>query len=708
MFKFKKFKALLLIIFGLFITVALISCNSKSGVEGSLTALERTTRITVKATFGTNKNLENGDAVPHIKQYKYDDDSSEYVYDNKDVELSFSNDVYTSASETFTGLTPDTKYLYRLYVTYKSKDKKIAEIECKTKANDETTKISSVEEFYMMEDDPSADYELTADLDFDDSYNSIFNSSSSKQFKGTFNGNGHTISNISFTSDSQIGIFSYCNEAVIYNLNIENVKGDFTSGRASVDMGAVCGKAINTILYNVNVKNVDFDIQGNSTATINVAALVGLSQGSSIVNCKADGVDIAFTRLRSKVSLGAICGQAVGSSDLTLDKIKEEINSTDENVVKYFDDAVEREATTNASKYYILAYDTEAINTNLSGVLYYLTRNESYDAFSHVGGFIGDVSTKDIVYDCYTDCDIEITESESSSNDNEFSLAVGGFFGINYTGTVNAENCLAVASIMVYAGSKPSDDLTDAEKELAYEKLMSNPLCNSFDTDSKTSKDDDAEEVVVQLALIGGFIGGINEYPCRLSNCIFKPGYGFDVYASQFRKATTTEYNYISENYDLASVVDTIITVNGIDYKIEKADSTYYELDATEKTLTEDTYEANMYYTLSADTYTLAIGEFDSTETYYELAIEQVTVSETTFDSTKHYIKNSDSYTLANEFETNYEIFAKYLFADELIGYSAVDASRQDRYDTGVELYSDSADYSSYGKNIYEYLNSLK
>ena len=115
-----------------------------------------------------------------------------------------------------------------------------------------------------------------------------------------------------------------------------------------------------------------------------------------------------------------------------------------------------------------------------------------------------------------------------------------------------------------------------------------------------------------------------------------------------------------------------------------------------------------MYYTLSADTYTLAIGEFDSTETYYELAIEQVTVSETTFDSTKHYIKNSDSYTLANEFETNYEIFAKYLFADELIGYSAVDASRQDRYDTGVELYSDSADYSSYGKNIYEYLNSLK
>ena len=105
----KKLGALMLIAIAFVCAISLTSCGSNSGVDASMTAVSTATRVTITATFGTNKNLKSGDAVPHVKQYKYNSETDKYDYDNVDLQLSFSSNVYTTSKQTFTGLDESTK-----------------------------------------------------------------------------------------------------------------------------------------------------------------------------------------------------------------------------------------------------------------------------------------------------------------------------------------------------------------------------------------------------------------------------------------------------------------------------------------------------------------------------------------------------------------------------------------------------------------------
>ena len=393
----------MLIILTFVCAISLTSCKS-SGVDASLTAVSTATRVTVTATFGTNKNLKSGDAVPHVKQYKYNSDSNKYVYDNVDLQMTFENSVYTTSNQVFSSLDESTKYKFKLFITYKSKDKKAAEVECTTKAKDEATPISSISDFQSMSDDLNGNYILTDDLDFDTITDSEFTSpfSSSEIFKGTFNGNGHTISNINLKSASTAnGIFAYCDGAKIFDLNIKNVKANYTSGLSSVNFGVVIGYAKNCVIYNVNVDNVDFDAQGNSTSTINIGGIVGLSEGCSIINSNVSNADFYFTRLRCKVSAGGLIGQAIKFSNESLTSIKEDytklIDAATAAVLEGSNDSlayINAQAESALKDEKILAYDCTA-DSSFGGVLYYLSKTDSGDAFTHIGGFIGDVSTHD-------------------------------------------------------------------------------------------------------------------------------------------------------------------------------------------------------------------------------------------------------------------------------------------------------------------------
>ncbi|MCR5350060.1 MAG: hypothetical protein K6E20_03610 [Acholeplasmatales bacterium] len=711
---FKKLGALMLIVIAFVCTISLTSCGS-SGVDASLTAVSTATRVTVTATFGTNKNLKSGDAVPHVRQYKYNSDTEKYEYDNVDTEMTFSNDIYTTSKQVFSSLDESTKYKFKLFITYKSKDKKEAEVECTTKASNEATAISTIEEFEAMSDDLNGDYILTADLDFDSVTDSTFTSpfSAKEIFKGTFNGNGHTISNITFDSNvtTNSGVFAYTDGAMIFDLNLKNLSVDYTNGLGSINFGSLVGNAKNTVIYNVNVDGLEFKAQANSTSVINLGGLVGLSDGSTVINSNVTNSSMYFNRLRCKVSAGGLIGQAIKYNNESLTTIKEAyselIQAAKDANLETTDSLAYLETQCQGTKASekLLAYDCKADNS-FGGVLYFMSKTDSGDAFAHVGGFIGDISTTNLVYDCIGIGSINVTRTEGSA-DNRFSVAFGGFFGINYTGTVKLESCLADTTIDVFAGSNPlvDESLSDDEKNAKINNLLETPLCYSKDVEVDTDKK--KYEAQREYAYIGGFGGKINEFVSTIENCIVcsehDSAYIINLYASGYRPTTDTEYTTITEtDWYIGKEIGETCDFDDFLCTITKIHPDYYTITATLETVTSDTFVSGTYYTSNDDVYTLAT-EFNENETYFKLVatLDDNVSSTTDFTTTTYYTLDNNSYTPCSAYEDDYQFGIAYLFTSSTIG--RIDVSQDSRIGT-IEEMKNVTDTSVYGENVKAYL----
>jgi len=110
--------------------------------------------------------------------------------------------------------------------------------------------------------------------------------SSSSSFKGTFDGGGHTISNLTISnisSSGYYGLFGYAQGATIQDIEIENVD---ISGTLSVtsgtgtSIGGAVGYANNCIISDVSVSgNIEM------SSSINVAGIAGLFSGT-ISDCE--------------------------------------------------------------------------------------------------------------------------------------------------------------------------------------------------------------------------------------------------------------------------------------------------------------------------------------------------------------------------------------------------------------------------------------
>jgi len=109
-------------------------------------------------------------------------------------------------------------------------------------------------------DNPNVCIKLSSPLDFSETnLSSIY--SSQKTFKGTFDGNGKTISNITLTSSTAYyGLIPYAKDATIQNLRISG--------------------------------NVGFDFDNNTLNDIYVGVLVGYGDNVTIKNCELDGVKL--------------------------------------------------------------------------------------------------------------------------------------------------------------------------------------------------------------------------------------------------------------------------------------------------------------------------------------------------------------------------------------------------------------------------------
>lgn len=122
---------------------------------------------------------------------------------------------------------------------------------------------------------PTTIYSLANDLDFTDYTWKIPSKTDAKAFSGLFNGNGHTISNISITgssADKNINVFFKISNGTVMNVHFDHILLNNTN-TASGKIVGVIGDMQGGYLYNIKLTNV------SARGRESVGALVGQVTG---------------------------------------------------------------------------------------------------------------------------------------------------------------------------------------------------------------------------------------------------------------------------------------------------------------------------------------------------------------------------------------------------------------------------------------------
>ena len=474
--KFKKIIATIaLVMFGALI---LASCSSnKSGITADNVVIktEAKTSKSIKLgfTFDKNDKLDAGTASVHVKQYKVE--NGEETYSNQDLSLTVSPSTHTGSLD-FTGLTAATAYRFKLYVTYAGSDSLVTSYDERTSSAsgsaEDAVHIKTKDELEKIVNDPSGYYILDNDIVYgttSDSGTTTYATlptmfSSSTQFSGTLDGNGHKISYYSVPSNEYAGLFAYASGATIKNLTIENAKVDFSSGRSNTKVGLILGYAERTLVENCKVLDSSITYTASGSAESFIGMVAGRAVNCTFKNCEVKNASLSISEAKVRISAGLFVGCLEDNGLVT----EEGVNI-----------AVKKSS----------AQGTIKVITNF---------NTSYSGFVAIGGFVGNCNTSGLVTESSADTEIIVSKKSTSTTD-EFNLYVGGFIGTNNIKTINVSKCLAATKISVYAGEYKVDDAGQpVEVDYSANKMTKGKV---LDTSGKLSG--------TYFTYLGGFVGRI-------------------------------------------------------------------------------------------------------------------------------------------------------------------------------------------------------
>ena len=339
---------------------------------------------------------------------------------------------------------------------------------------------------------------LTADLDFTGE-TSTFNpigKDNSKQFKGTFDGQGNTISNLSLhivpdSGDVYAGLFGYLgSDAMVKNLGMIDSDISANSTNSNAYSGGIAGcnegtikNCYNTGAVTVNLTELDIDrfaysggIAGDNSGTIencyntgavtvtdanNFAYSGGIAGQNKrlITNCYNTG-SITSTSVKGTVHSGGIVGQNYGySGKVTIE------NCYNTGAVTTKSTAVNIGAisTSGGIAGYVFGSYGEATITNCYNTGNVTTTSTDKDAYS--GGIAGWNDSNATITNCYNTGNVTATSTGGKAYS-------GGIAGLN-TGTVM--NCYYIGTV---------DDSIDGTTNLSEDamkglKLLSGEEANS-------------------------------------------------------------------------------------------------------------------------------------------------------------------------------------------------------------------------------------
>ena len=145
---------------------------------------------------------------------------------------------------------------------------------------------------------------LTADIDLTGKNWTPIGTDYDKSYKGTFDGGGHTITGLTFTTnDEYAGLFGWLNRAgTVKNVVMEGVQ--ITSNQIyGGSIGGVVGYSWGTI--------ENCSVSGSVSGTVYVGGVVGAQIGGSITGCSSSAT------VKGTVDVGGVAGQTNSSATLT-------------------------------------------------------------------------------------------------------------------------------------------------------------------------------------------------------------------------------------------------------------------------------------------------------------------------------------------------------------------------------------------------------
>ena len=214
-----------------------------------------------------------------------------------------------------------------------------------TIASADAVEVSSPEDLFQLAQEPGGNYILTNDIDMTGiDWEPI-------AFSGTFNGDGHTIYNLSVTKTGTAhadtidgnakvydtvfaGFFSALTDALVENLNLRGADINIESSDHCF-VGTIAGYITNSEVYNCKVLDTRATIRSTiqpdpanprTSCNAGVGGIVGFASGGMIRDCTADTVlvftDLCSRELKVEEFMGGAlsCGNAsVIGCDITID-----------------------------------------------------------------------------------------------------------------------------------------------------------------------------------------------------------------------------------------------------------------------------------------------------------------------------------------------------------------------------------------------------
>lgn len=333
--------------------------------------------------------------------------------------------------------------------------------------------IYTIADFMKLDDDYNAYYKLVNDLDFSEvtDFTPVF---LSRAFTGSFDGDGHTLKNISINKrHTYVAIFGR-NSGTIKNLNIENMNINLTgTAQSSQYIGILAARNTGTI-DNVTVKESTITTYFSLSGTVRIGGLVSYSESGSKINNSNVDVSFDITSIsRTEYNIGGLAGQLNGAST-SGNKVKTTINIT--NTTKaYIGGAVGLmdNSTLNLSS----ATESEAeLFINIETKVDRVVANDKTVAIS-IGGFVGravEIRATDI----YAKAKIvyPVIHNYATDQVSTDKVALGGFAG-SILNRSEIENVLADVEISlgeVYDVIEPVE--AKVKFELGYEKKRLDPI----------------------------------------------------------------------------------------------------------------------------------------------------------------------------------------------------------------------------------------
>ena len=144
---------------------------------------------------------------------------------------------------------------------------------------------------------------LTADIDLTGKDWTPIGTDYDNSYKGTFDGGGHTITGLTFTTnDEYAGLFGRLNRAgTVKNVVMEGVQ--ITNNHSSSFAGGVAGYSWGTI--------ENCSVSGSVSGTVYVGGVVGAQIDGSITGCSSSAT------VKGMVDVGGVAGQTNGGATLT-------------------------------------------------------------------------------------------------------------------------------------------------------------------------------------------------------------------------------------------------------------------------------------------------------------------------------------------------------------------------------------------------------